>query len=173
MARRLASMMTRLDWTLTGLVVLATFTVIFTVGVSVSASGLLPWLEGESGLPSESSSAQQTLPQSDAPGRDMPGVERYPQSVRVKYERYDLGAAEVIEVGYLTDSGIEDVSTFYEDMGQDGNWRTVGFAASQGDELGMLIARGEGEDRREVLIEVEPRGDFVSVELEEMITGSR
>lgn len=165
--------MSRLDWVLAGLVVLATFTVVFMVGVAVSASGVLPWREEGSGPSAGTSPGQQALPQSDSPGKDMPNVERYPRSVRVKYERYDFGEMEVVEVGYLTDARMENVGAFYESLTRDSGWRTAGYDVSKGDELGMLITRGGAEDGRRVLIEIEPRGELVSVELEEMVAGSR
>lgn len=164
--------MIRLDWALTVLVILATFTVIFMVGVSASASGLLPWLKDVPGISAESPEAPRTLPLSDAPGRDMPGLERYPASVRVKYERYSLGESEVVEVGYLTDSGLREVGAFYEGMSRGRDWHTEGSDAGTGDELGILITRDTGEDKRQVLIEIEPQGELVSVELEESVADS-
>lgn len=164
--------MIRLDWALTGIVILATLMVIFMVGVSASASGLLPWLKDVPGVSAESPEARQALPRSDTPGRDMPGVERYPESVRVKYERYDLGESKVVEVGYLTDSGLGEVGAFYEGMSRGQDWHIEGSDAGPGDELGILMTRNEAEDKRQVLIEIEPQGDLVSVELEESVAGS-
>lgn len=161
--------MIRLDWVLTGLVTLATFTVIFMIGVSVYASGLVPGREDVPGARSQSPEQPQALPGSDTPGQDMPGIERYPQSTRVKYERYNLGEAQVVEVGYLADSELEAVSTFYEGMTRGEEWRTAGSDAGSGDELGLLITKDEGQDKRRVLIEIEPQGDLVSVELEETV----
>jgi len=161
--------MIRLDWILSGLVTLATFTVIFMVGVAAYASGLFPWPGDVSGLRSASPETERNLPQSDTPGRDIPGVERYPQSVRVKYERYGLGESEVVEVSYLTDSSIEDVRDFYEGDARGRGWHTEGADVHAGEELGILLSRDEGERERRVLIEIEPQGELVSVDLEEMV----
>jgi hypothetical protein len=175
---RKTSKVIRRDWVLTGLVIFATGAVIFIVVVVASASGVLLG-EGDDSNPTEGIAGdvaeEQTLPRSDLPGRDLPNVERYPQSVRVKYERYELGEAEVVEIGYLTDSGVEDVGEFYESYGsftQDNAWRTASSDVSQDDEFGILIVRDDGEAKRQVLIEIEPHGELVSVELEETTTDS-
>ncbi len=159
--------MIRLDWVLTGLVVLATFAVIFLVGTVAATSGLVPWLNNVPGLSPQASDTRQTLPSSDAPGRDMPGIERYPDSVRVKYESYDLGEAEVIEAEYLTEDSMEEASTFYSELIQEQGWRTAGSDVSLGEEMGLLVIKDEGDEQRRIFIEIEPRGDLVSIELEE------
>lgn len=159
--------MIRLDWVLTGLVVLATFAVIFLVGTVAATSGLVPWLNNVPGLSPQASDTRQTLPSSDAPGRDMPGIERYPDSVRVKYESYDLGEAEVIEAEYLTEDSMEEASTFYSELIQNQGWRTAGSDVSLGEELGLLVTNDDSEEERRIFIEMEPRGDLVSIELEE------
>lgn len=172
---RKTSKVIRRDWVLTGLVIFATLAVIFIVVVVASASGVLLG-EGDDSNPTGDTAGdvaeEQTLPRSDIPGRDLPNVERYPQSVRVKYERYELGEAKVVEVGYLTDSGVEDVGEFYESFPQDNAWRTASSDVSRDDELGILIVGGDGEAKRQVLIEIEPQGELVSVELEETTTDS-
>lgn len=164
--------MIRLDWVLTGLVVLATFIVIFMVGVVAVTSGMVPWLERFPGSPSQTSAPQTALPPSDTPGRDLPGVDRYPESVRVKYERYDLGEADLIEVGYLMDSELQEVSDFYEELASSGGWQTLGSDIASGDELGLLMARGEQDSERKVFIEIEPQDGLVSVEMEGAVSSS-
>lgn len=165
------AMTIRLDWVLIGLVVLATFAVFFLVGLVAAESGLLP---GFSRVPrfaeeSQDLNGEQTLPRRDVPGRDMPGIERYPGAVRIKYERYDLGGTEVIEVGYVTGSRSEEVSTFYGEVMQSNGWRYVGSDTEPGDELGLLVTKGEGQDQRRIFVEIAPLGEFVSIELEETV----
>lgn len=161
--------MIRMDWALTGLVVLATFSVIFLVGVAASTVGLVPWVQSASGPSSPGAPQEPGLPPSDVPGQNLPDVDRYPDSVRTKYERYRLGEAQIIEVGYLSDATLEEVSDFYGELASSGGWRNVGSDVSAGEELGLLMSQGEGADERRVFVEIEPEGELVSVEVEEVV----
>jgi hypothetical protein len=93
------------------------------------------------------------LPSEDVPGADIPGLPRYPDSVRVEYEREEVDYLLETRVGYgAAASGLDSVREFYRDTFREENWSVENAEFSEGTWT-FLVTQGE----REALIEFETR----------------
>lgn len=100
-------------------------------------------------------------PREDVPGADVPGMPRYPGSVRILYEREDLGETVATEAEYATADGPEDVRKFYRGVFEGGGWAEADVGFDRG-EIFYFVIKGE----REVRVEVEEHVEFTEVEIE-------
>jgi hypothetical protein len=101
------------------------------------------------------------LPDTDAAGRDIDGLPRYPGSVRTAYQR-DASAESVrVTAVYLAEAGRNDVRSFYVDAFHEFGWEFVDvsfvdgawtFAVERGARLATVEIAG-GPDLAEVRIE--------------------
>ncbi len=92
-----------------------------------------------------------SLPSEDTPGRDVPDLPRYPDSVRVEYERRELGALVLTRATYLSHEKLDTVRGFYRGVFRSEGWK-VANAEFSDDEWTFLVVKGE----REAEIEVRP-----------------
>jgi len=101
------------------------------------------------------------LPARDVSGADIPGLPRYPGSVRVAYVREPQGELVWTEVEYLTEARLERVREFYRDAFRTKGWAVGDVGFSQGAWVYFVM---DGE--REVILELQPRGRLVEVDME-------
>ena len=91
------------------------------------------------------------LPSEDTPGRDVPDLPRYPDSVRVEYERKELDALILTRARYLSTEKVDIVRGFYRGVFRSEDWKVANVEFSD-DEWTFLVVKGE----REAEIEVRP-----------------
>jgi hypothetical protein len=101
-----------------------------------------------------------SLPSEDAPGRDVPDLPRYPDSVRVEYERKELDALVVTRARYLSREKLDVVRGFYRGVFRSEDWK-VANAEFSDDEWTFLVVKGE----REAEIEVRSHGTGSETEM--------
>ena len=101
-----------------------------------------------------------SLPSEDAPGRDIPDLPRYPDSVRVEYERRQLDALILTRVRYLSNEKLDTVRGFYRGVFQSEDWRVANAEFSDG-EWTFLAVKGD----READIEVRPHDAGVETDV--------
>jgi hypothetical protein len=94
-----------------------------------------------------------SLPAEDVPGRDVPELPRYPNSVRVEYERKEQDLLVFTRVKYLSHARVEVIRGFYRGVFRAEGWKVANVEFSEG-EWNFLVVHGE----REATIEVEPYG---------------
>ena len=82
-----------------------------------------------------------SLPSEDAPGRDVPDLPRYPDSVRVEYERKELDALVVTRARYLSREKLDVVRGFYRGVFRSEDWK-VANAEFSDDEWTFLVVKG-------------------------------
>lgn len=138
----------------------------FTVGWVLSErSG---WLLASQEQPSESETVEQPLPQNtslpseDVDGSDIPGLSRYPGSVRIEYLRESQGEVIWTEVEYLTEADLSQVREFYRDAFRSEDWSVNDVGYAQNAWIFFIV---DGE--REVFVEIKPRGGIVEVDIEQ------
>lgn len=101
-------------------------------------------------------------PGEDVPGAEVPGMPRYPGSVRTQYERQDFGEVVNTDVEYVTTDEPEDVRDFYRGVFEDGGWQEADVGFDRG-EISYFVIKGE----REVQVEVEEHGGITEIEIED------
>ncbi len=100
-------------------------------------------------------------PPETPPVEDVPGLPRYPDAVRVKYESHLLGDARVWEVGYLVEGRVREAESFYRQRLDENGWSFEGSDFDAG-ELDLRARRGEVE----MVIELEQADELVEIEME-------
>jgi hypothetical protein len=149
------------------ILVLAGFTVVYALLRLWLGLPILPDLtfQGED----SSEAIASPLPSEDVPGADIPGLPRYPDSVRVDYEREEVDDLLETRVVYgATASGLDSVREFYRDTFREEDWSVENAEFSEGTWT-FLVTQNE----REALVEFETRagsrgGLFdISIELSE------
>ena len=94
-----------------------------------------------------------TLPTSDAAGEDLPGLPRYPGSVRVGYERNVLeGGSVLTEANYLASGKVGEVKDYYRGVFRSGEWTIADLDFSAGTWSFVVV-----EDRRQAYLEIAPQ----------------
>ena len=111
--------------------------------------------------PSQPSAAEVVVPPEDVSGVELPGLPRYPGSVRIEYRREDVGDLIVTEAEYLIVEDVEPVREFYRDVFRRNDWSVGDLGFSRGEWVFFVI-----NEEREALIEIEERGKVVEIELE-------
>ena len=101
-----------------------------------------------------------SLPSEDAPGRDVPDLPRYPDSVRVEYERKELDALVITRASYLSREKLDVVRGFYRGVFRSEDWKVANAEFSDG-EWTFLVVKGE----REAEIEVRSHGTVSETEM--------
>jgi hypothetical protein len=101
------------------------------------------------------------VPVAEVPGKDVPGLPRYPGAARVKYEYHPLGDARVWEVGYFVEDRVSEVGSFYKKRLHEHGWTFEGSHFYAG-ELALRARR----DDIEMLIEIGQQGEMVEIEME-------
>jgi hypothetical protein len=102
-----------------------------------------------------------SLPARDVPGRDVPELPRYPNSVRVEYERKEQDLLDFTQVRYLSHARVDVIRSFYRGVFRAEGWKVANVEFSEG-EWNFLVVHGE----REATIEIEPHGrDVTSIDI--------
>lgn len=105
--------------------------------------------------------ADMSVPALDMPGKDVPGLPRFPGSTRVEYRQVSSGDLLETEVEYVMTGDLEPVHDFYRDVFDNEGWVVADLGIYQG-EWTFFVINGE----REALVEIEARGPLVEVEIE-------
>jgi hypothetical protein len=84
------------------------------------------------------------LPLEDVPGKDESDLPRYPDSVRVDYERKKMGGLVLTRVRYLSHEKLDAVRGFYRGVFRTGGWKVANVEFSEG-EWTFLVVKGERE----------------------------
>ena len=100
-------------------------------------------------------------PPEDAPGEEVPGLPRYPGSVRVGYERGERDGLAVIRARYLTTEGIDAVRGFYRGVFRAEGWEEADAAFH---ENGWMF--NVTHEAREATIKVSDLGPSVEASIE-------
>ncbi len=100
-------------------------------------------------------------PAEDVPGEEIPGLPRYPDSVRVGYERGERDGLAVIRAKYLTTEGLDAVRGFYRGVFQSEEWEEADAAFSE-DGWSFYVTNGE----REATVRISDLGPSVEVSIE-------
>jgi hypothetical protein len=96
-----------------------------------------------------------SLPAEDAPGRDMPGLPRYPGSVRIEYEHKAQDRLVFTTVRYLSHTKLDVIRAFYRGVFRSKNWSVANAEFSEGEWTFLVV---DGEREAEVRIEPHSRG---------------
>ena len=105
--------------------------------------------------------AELDMPQEDVPGAELPGLPRYPGSVRTEYRREKVGDLIVTEAEYLIGGDADPVREFYRNVFRRNAWSVGDLGFSRGEWVFFVIRK-----EREALIEIEKREKVVEIELE-------
>ena len=105
----------------------------------------------------ETTQSRDSLPREDVPGRDVPDLPRYPNSVRVEYEREEQGSLLFTRVRYLSHAKLDVIRGFYRGVFRSKNW-TVANVEFSGGEWTFLVVDGE----REAAVEIGSYGPGVT-----------
>jgi hypothetical protein len=133
------------------ILVLAGFTVVYALLRLWLGLPILPELtfQGEDSL----EAIANPLPSEDVPGADIPGLPRYPGSVRVEYEREEVDDLLYTRVGYgSAASGLDSIREFYRDTFFEEDWSVQNAEFSEGTWSFFV-----NQDEREALVEFETR----------------
>ena len=133
------------------ILVLAGFTVVYALLRLWLGLPILPELtfQGED----SSEAIANPLPSEDVPGADIPGLPRYPGSVRVEYEREEVDDLLDTRVGYgSAASGLDSIREFYRDTFLEEDWSVQNAEFSEGTWSFFVT-----QDEREALVEFETR----------------
>ena len=96
-----------------------------------------------------------TLPSSDVSGEDLPGLPRYPNSVRVDYQRKVVERKFVLtRATYKAAAKPDEVKDFYRGVFRSGDWSVADLDFSAGTWSFMVV-----EDRRQAYLEIAPQGE--------------
>lgn len=132
------------------------------VGLNGEGSGGTPAHEAAHTVEEPPPAVAPEMPSEDVPGGDVPGLPRYPGSVRVEHIREDLGDVVATEVEYLTPAEIDDVQDSYRGVLRTGGWYVGDVGFSRGAWTFFVI-----RDEREAFIEIKPRGGgLVEIDME-------
>jgi cell division septation protein DedD len=102
------------------------------------------------------------FPEEDVPGRDVPDLPRYPNSVRAEYERKEQDPLVFTRVRYLSHAKLDVIRGFYRGVFRAEGWKVANVEFSEG-EWTFLVVHGE----READIEIQPHGrDVTRVDIE-------
>ncbi|HEX2177092.1 MAG TPA: hypothetical protein VHG70_14395 [Nocardioidaceae bacterium] len=102
------------------------------------------------------------MPRADAPGQDIPGLPRYPGSVRVDFDRQGVAGLVVTDVDYLAAAPMPSVQRFYRDSFAPRGWEVLDVSFERA-EWAFLLRRGSTE----ATLEVARRGPLVEVDIEQ------
>lgn len=102
------------------------------------------------------------LPADDAPGEDIPELPRFPDSVRVDYAEEMQGSYSVTEVEYLAEGDMDEIRGFYRSRFRSDGWTVT----SSGYNLGEWVFQASAPDGASALVEIEPVGRLIEIELE-------
>jgi hypothetical protein len=95
-----------------------------------------------------------SLPKADVPGENFSDLPRYPDSVRIEYQRrVSKAGLVVIDADYVASARLDDVRQFYRGVFRSEGWTVAGFDVSEG-EWDFFLTKGD----REALIDIESRG---------------
>ena len=105
-------------------------------------------------------------PSEDVPGEDIPGLPRYPGSVRDEYEREEADDLVVTNVGYVAAvSSLDTIREFYRDTFREEDWSVANAEFSEG-RWSFLVT----QDEREALVEfgtrTGSRGGLIEIRIE-------
>jgi hypothetical protein len=96
-----------------------------------------------------------TLPASDVTGEDLPDLPRYPESVRVDYQRKAIeGGFILTKTTYEAAARVGEVKDFYRGVFQSGDWTVADLDFSAGTWSFVVV-----EDRRQAYLEIAPQGE--------------
>jgi hypothetical protein len=101
------------------------------------------------------------LPDGDVPGREVPGLPRYPGSVRTHHERGADGKSIRISASYLVLAGRNEVRAFYVDAFHDGGWEIVDLGFSSG-RWTFVLERSP----RQATVEIGSQAELTAIHLE-------
>jgi hypothetical protein len=101
------------------------------------------------------------LPDEDVPGRDVPGLPRYPGSVRTAHGRGADGELIRVAASYLVRAGRNEVRAFYVDAFHAEGWEIVDLGFSSGTWTFVLE-----RPPRQATVEITSRGDLIEIRLE-------
>ncbi|MDQ3791199.1 MAG: hypothetical protein M3341_00860 [Actinomycetota bacterium] len=65
------------------------------------------------------------VPSEDVPGSEIPGLPRYPGSVRIEYERGQWGGLEMVCTRYLTSDGLDAAHGYYRGVFRAEAWEVA------------------------------------------------
>lgn len=111
--------------------------------------------------PSQPPAADPVVPSEDVPGADVPGLTRYPGSVRTEYSRERIRDLIVTEGEYMISGETEPVREFYRELFQREGWSVGDLGFSQGEWV-FFVIRGD----QEAIVEIQDLGDAGEIELE-------
>ena len=100
-------------------------------------------------------------PEEDIPGEEVPGLPRYPGSVRVGYERGERDGLAVVRARYLTTEDLDAVRGFYR-----GVFRSEGWAEADADFSGGEWTFHVTDDEREATVRISALGPSVETIIE-------
>ncbi len=100
-------------------------------------------------------------PEEDIPGEEIPGLPRYPDSVRVGYERGERDGLAVIRARYLTTENLDAVRGFYRGVFRSENWDETDAGFSE-DAWTFHVTDGE----REATVRISDLGPSVEASIE-------
>ncbi len=113
--------------------------------------------DGTQQVASRSSEPAVRVPTEDVAGKEIPGLPRYPGSVRVDHERGQRAGLELVRARYLTHDGLDAVRGYYRGVFRAKAWEVVN-AEFYEDEWTFLAAHGE----REAHVEIEAHAGGVT-----------
>lgn len=105
--------------------------------------------------------AMPVLPSGDVTGQDIPGLPRYPESMRIEYRQTFQDDLLLTEVQYVTTADFETVHEFYRQIFNTEGWLVADVNFYQREWTFLLVAGS-----REAILEVEAEGSLVEVEIE-------
>jgi hypothetical protein len=132
--------------TLTVALVLSAFAVVWSVSGEDVAETSVPQVEAMG------------TPTADVPGDDVPGLPRYPGSVRVEYGSEITDGLATTQARYAVTAELDAVREFYRHAFQTQGWSEVDVRFSQG-RWTFLVVSGQ----REARVRIESRGALVEI----------
>ena len=120
-----------------------------------------PQVSAPETAPSPATVAAPLPPAEDVPGEEVPGLPRYPDSVRVGYERGERDGLVVIRARYLTTENLDAVRGFYRGVFQSEGWEEAD-AAFYADGWTFYVTN----DEREATVGISDLGPSVEVSIE-------
>jgi hypothetical protein len=84
------------------------------------------------------------IPSEDVPGREISDLPRYPDSVRVEYERAQQDRLKIIRMRYLTRDGLDAARGFYRGVFRAKGWKVANVEFTE-DRWTFLVLQGERE----------------------------